>query len=90
MIRVGLIPACSSDISPPQGFDLIPLHGMLESHVVSDAVGMGEGFGAGDDGTGGRVSGIMMIQVRPHRADVRQRSAAQGTLVTVLAMMLAQ
>lgn len=58
--------------------------------MVSDTVGMGEGFGAGGDGTGGRVSGIMMIQVRPHRADVRQRSAAKGTLVTVLAMVLAQ
>lgn len=89
MIRVGLILACSSDIGPPQGFNLIPLYGMLQSHVVSDTVGMGEGFGAGGDGTGGRVSGIMMIQVRSHRADIWQCSAAEGTLVTVLTMMLA-
>lgn len=38
--------------------------------MVSDTVGVGEGFGAGGDGTGRRVSGIMMIQVRPHRADI--------------------
>jgi len=58
--------------------------------MVSDTVRMGEGFGARSDGTGGRVSGIMMIQVRPHGADVLQHSATEWTSVTVLAMMLPQ
>lgn len=89
-IRVTLIPACSSDVGPPQGLNLIPLYGMLQSHMISDTVGMGEGLGARNDGTGGRVSGIMMIQVRPHGADVLQRPAAERALVTVLAMMLPQ
>lgn len=88
MIRAELILACSSDIGPPQSFNLIPLYGMLQPHVVSDTVGMGEGFGAGGDGTGGRVSRIMMIQVCPHRADIWQCPAAEGTLVTMLTMML--
>lgn len=58
--------------------------------MISDTVGMGEGFGAGGDGTGGRVSGVMLIQVRPHGADILQRPAAEGAPVTVLPMVLPQ
>lgn len=56
--------------------------------MISNTIGMGEGFGTGGNRTGGRISGIMMIQMRPHRADVLERSAAKGTSVTVLPMML--
>lgn len=48
-----LILAYSSDIGPSQSLNLIPLHRMLQSHMVSDTVRMGEGFGAGGNGTGG-------------------------------------
>lgn len=58
--------------------------------MVSDTVGMGEGFGAGGNGTGGRVSGIMMIQVRPHGANILQCPTAEGTPVTMLPMVLPQ
>lgn len=56
--------------------------------MISNTVGMREGFGTGGNGTGRRVSGIMMIQVRPHRADVVERSGAKGTSVTMLSMVL--
>lgn len=58
--------------------------------MVSDTVGMRESFGAGSDRTGGRVSRIVMIQVRSHITDVLQRPAAERTPVTVLPMMLLQ
>lgn len=58
--------------------------------MVSDTVGMRESFGAGSDRTGGRVSGIMVIQVRSHITDILQRSTAERTPVTVLPMMLLQ
>lgn len=58
--------------------------------MVSDTVRMGEGFGAGGNRTGGRISRIMMVQVRPHGTDVLQCSAAEGTPVTMLPMVLPQ
>lgn len=58
--------------------------------MVSDTVGMGEGLGAGSDGTGRRVSGIMVVQMRSHIADILQRHAAEGTPVAVLSMVLLQ
>lgn len=56
--------------------------------MISNTVGMREGFGTGSNGTGRRVSGIMMIQMRPHRADVVKRPGAKGTSVTMLPMVL--
>lgn len=56
--------------------------------MISNTIGMGKGFGTGGNGTGRRVSRIMMIQMRPHRADVLKGSAAKGASVTVLAMVL--
>lgn len=56
--------------------------------MISNTVGMGKSFGTGGNGTGRRVSGIMMIQMRPHRADVVERSGTKGTSVTMLPMML--
>ena len=50
-----------SDVGPPEHFDLIPLDGMLEPHVLPHAVGMGKGLGAGANRTGGRVSGIVLV-----------------------------
>lgn len=46
-------PGTLSDVGPSEGFYLIPLHWMLQSHVVPHTVGVGEGFGARGNGTGG-------------------------------------
>lgn len=56
--------------------------------MVSNTVGMGEGFGTGGNWTSRRISGIMMIQMRPHRTDILERSAAKGASITMLSMML--
>jgi len=56
--------------------------------MISNTIGMGEGFGTGGNWTGRRVSGVMMIQMRSHRADILERSTAKGTSVTMLSMML--
>lgn len=63
---------------------------MLQPHVVPNAVGVRERLGALGHGTSRRVSGIVLVQVRPHAPDVGQRSPAKRTRVPVLAMMFPQ
>lgn len=62
---------------------------MLQTHVVPYAVRVRECFRARGNGTCGRVSRIMMLQVSPHRTDILQRPTTKGTPVTVLLMMIA-
>lgn len=59
-----------SDIRPPEGFDLVPLHGMFDPHVIAYTVRVGEGFGTAGYRTGGGVSGVVMVQMSSHGADV--------------------
>lgn len=80
--------ASLSDVGPSERLDLIPLNRMLESHVVPHAVRVREGFGARGNGTSGRVAGVMMLQMSPHRADILQRPTTERTPITVLLMMV--
>ena len=69
-----------SDVGPPQSLDLVPLHRVLDAHVIAHAVGVREGLGAALHRAGWRVPWVVLLQVSPHPGNVLDHSAAQGAL----------